>query len=112
MAVKSVFGQIQEFDPSSELFTVYMERVNLFFTANDVPDEKKVLVFLTVVGKPTYALLRDLLQPSSPIDKTLQDITDVLKKHYQPTPSLIAERFQFHKGTRKKGKVWQSTLLS
>ena len=29
MAVKSVFGQIQEFDPSSDLFTVYMERVNL-----------------------------------------------------------------------------------
>ena len=104
MAVKSVFGQIQEFDPSSELFTVYMERVNLFFTANDVPDEKKVPVFLTVVGKPTYALLRDLVQPSSPIDKTLQDITDVLKKHYQPTPSVIAERFQFHKRNQKEGE--------
>ena len=104
MAVKSVFGQIQEFDPSSELFTVYMERVNLFFTANDVPDEKKVPVFLTVVGKPTYALLRDLLQPSSPIDKTLQDITDVLKKHYQPTPSVIVERFQFHKRNQKEGE--------
>ena len=42
MAVKFVFGQIQEFDPSTELFTVYMERVNLFFTVNNVPDEKKV----------------------------------------------------------------------
>ena len=49
MAVKSVFGQIQEFDPSSELFTVYMERVNLFFMANDVPVEKKVPLFLTIV---------------------------------------------------------------
>ena len=49
MAVKTVFGQIQEFDPSSELFTVYMERVNLFFMANDVPVEKKVPLFLTIV---------------------------------------------------------------
>ena len=84
MAVKSVFGQIQEFDPSSKLFTVYMEKVNLFFMANNVPDEKKAPLFLTIVGKPTYALIRDLIQPSSPVNKTLQDIMDVLKKHYQP----------------------------
>ena len=40
-----------------ELFTVYMERVNMFFMANDVPDEKKVPVFLTIVYREAYLRL-------------------------------------------------------
>ena len=61
-------------------------------------------MFLTIVGKLTYALLRDFVQPNSPIDKTLQVITEVLKKHYQPTTSVIADRFQFHKRNQKEGE--------
>ena len=93
-----------EFEPLAESFSVYVERVNLFFTANEVPEEKRVPVFLTIVGKSTYALLRNLLQPSLPKDKTFEDITKILKKHYQPAQSVIAERFQFHKRTQKEGE--------
>ena len=75
-----------------------------FFTANEGPEEKRVPVFLTIVGKSTYALLRNLLQPSLPKDKTFEDITEILKKHYQPALSVIAERFQFHKRTQKEGE--------
>ena len=46
----ATFGQIQEFRPESESFAAYVERVQLFFTANDIPDEKKTAVFLSVVG--------------------------------------------------------------
>ena len=93
-----------EFEPSAESFSVYVERVNLFFTANEVPEEKRVPVFLTIVGKSTYALFRNLLQPSLTKDKTFQDITEILKKHYQPALLVIAERFQFHKRTQKVGE--------
>ena len=65
-------------------------------------EEKRVPVFLTIVGKSTYALLRNLLQPSLPKDKTFEDITEVLKKHYQPALSVIAKQFQFHKRTQKE----------
>ena len=102
---KPTYGQILEFEPSAESLSVYMERVNLFFTANEVPEEKRVPVFLIIVGKSTYILLRNLLQPSLPKDKTFEDITEVLKKHYQPALSVIAERFYFHKRTQKEGKV-------
>ena len=69
-----------------------------------MPKEKRVPVFLTIIGKSTYALLRNLLQPSLPKDKTFEDITEILKKHYQPALSVIAERFQFHKRTQKEGE--------
>ena len=50
MATRTTIGQIQEFHPDSESFAVYVERVELFFTTNDIPAEKKVPVFLSVVG--------------------------------------------------------------
>ena len=105
MAFKPAYGQMLEFEPSAESFSVYVERVNLFFTANEVPEEERVPVFLTIIGKSTYALLRNLLQPSLPKDKTFEDITEILKKHYQPVLSVIAEQFQFHNRTQKRGKV-------
>ena len=102
MPFKPAYGEMLEFEPSAESFSVYVEQVNLFFTTNEVSGEKRVLVFLTIVVKSTYALLRNLLQPSLPKDKTFEDITEILKKHYQPALSVIAERFQFHKRTQKE----------
>ena len=56
MAARITIGQIQEFCPDSESFAAYVERVELFFTANDIPVEKKVPVFLSVFGGTTYVL--------------------------------------------------------
>ena len=44
--------------PENGLFLSYLERVELFFDANDIVDEKKVAVFFSVVGSKTYSLLR------------------------------------------------------
>ena len=41
MAARSTIGQIQEFCPDSESFTAYVERVELFFTANDISGREK-----------------------------------------------------------------------
>ena len=97
MAFKALYGHIQEFDPAVDSSLFYIERVELFFLSNEVPDNKKVPVFLSIIGKKTYSLVRDLMMPDDPSEKNLRDIIAVLKKHFQPTPSVIAERFQFHK---------------
>ena len=52
-----MFGRIQEYEPMNELFSAYLECVQLFFLANGVEDDKKVPVFLSVVGSKTYSLL-------------------------------------------------------
>ena len=92
MAARTSIGQIQEFNHDSESFAAYVERVELFFTANDIPAEKKVPVFLSVVGGTTYGLLRNLLAPASPKDKSFKEIVDTLKAHFEPKPLVIAER--------------------
>ena len=91
------FGQIAEFRPESETITAYLERTKLFFTANDVPEEKQVSVLLSVIGGKTYALLRSLLAPTLPQDKTYSVLVETLTRHFDPKPLVIAERFHFHR---------------
>ena len=34
--------------------------------------------------------------PAKPSDKSLDDLIDTLKKHFEPTLSILAKRFTFH----------------
>ena len=90
------FGKLHEFNSDRETVNTYLERVKLFFEANEIPGEKQVAVFLSSVGATAYALLRDLLAPTKPKDKSPEDLFKTLREHHNPTPLVIAERFSFH----------------
>ena len=91
----ATFGRMQEFVPESESITAYLERIDLFFAANDVAEDKRVPVLLSVVGMKPYALLRSLLAPKAPKEHTFAALVETLKKHFEPQPLIIAERFNF-----------------
>ena len=78
-------GQIQEFDPDVENITAYLEHIDLYFIANGVEDDKRVAVLLSVIGGKIYSLLRDLLAPAKPQDKSIADLKSTLKDHFDPT---------------------------
>ena len=77
------YGRIKEFRPEEETIESYLERIELFFTANDIADGKKVLVFLSVIGSKTYVILQNLLAPAKPSDKEFATLCTKLKKHFQ-----------------------------
>ena len=91
----TLLGKLEEFDKSKEEWTQYVEHMNHFFAANDIKDTgKKKSVFLavvgvTVIGPTTYSLLRNLVAPSKPGDKTFDELTTALKEHYNPTPQRL-----------------------
>ena len=97
-------GHIQEYRPENELFSTYMERVELFFVANEVKDDKKVAVFLSVIGSKTYSLLKSLVAPTVPKDKGYNDLVAALKTHFEPKPLVIAERFHFYRRSQAVGE--------
>ena len=41
--------------------------------------------------------MRDLLLPQQPKDKSLDELMGTLKRHFEPKPVVIAERFHFHR---------------
>ena len=100
----SVFGKIQEFKPEAERFSTYVDRLKLYFDANEVRDDKKVAVFLTVIGAKNYALLSDFCAPDKPQDSTLEVLVQKLTDHYEPPPIVISERFHFHKRDQRAGE--------
>ena len=72
---------------------------------NSVTEEKKVPVFLTVIGAKNYALLSDYYSPGKPRDQSLDDLIKTMEDHFEPVPIIIAERFQFYKRDQKSGET-------
>ena len=97
----ATFGELKEFSPESEKISVYLERASLYFTANAVDDDKKVPILLSAMGARTYLILRDLLAPAKPKDKSLEQITQCLQQHFEPKPIVIAQRFTFHQRNQR-----------
>ena len=65
----ATYGKLVDFNQGKEEFAAYLERVELFFVANDIPADKKVPIFLHCIGITTYGLLRSLVAPANPKDK-------------------------------------------
>ena len=101
----ATYGRIQEFNSAKENWVEYEERLHFFFAASNVTNaDKKRGIFLTVVGTSTYKLLRGLVAPEKPGDVAYKDLVAKLTKHYNPTPSLVVQRFRFHSRSRAPGE--------
>ena len=106
-----LLGSVGEFDPASEAFTVYLERLDQFFVANNIgqcpaeataavvreASKKKVAVMISVIGKKTYSTLRDLCSPENPKEKTFEALCELLRQHFKPKRLEVAESYRFHR---------------
>jgi len=109
---KLAFGHLETFNLDSETITGYLEHVGLFFQANAVKEGRKVAIFLSVIGRKTYSLLRNLTSPNLPKDTSFKALTDKLKEHFGPKKVIIAKRFSFYCQNKTPAKLslhmWQS----
>ena len=92
-------GRLSEFDPQREDWISYSERTNDIESAY-----KKKAIFLSVVGAETYQLIRSLVSPQLPTAKSFDELVKVVQDHYQPTPSVIVQRFKFNSRMQKPGE--------
>ena len=106
-------GKIGEFDAALEEWGNYMERVTHYFAANGIEADKQKDTFLCCIDRDTFGLLRTLVAPAKPGEKTYKELVDALTAHLAPKPLVIAERFRFHKRVQKEGesiKVYAASL--
>ena len=54
-------------------------------------------VFLSIARGSVYALLRSLLSPVKPQEKTFDELKVELKKRFEPKKVIIVEHFNFHR---------------
>ena len=99
-------GVISEFEAGKEDWTSYTERLQQYFAANEiVSEDKQRAILISVCGAETYQLLKSLLAPVKPAEKTFVQLVELMKNHLQPTPSVIVERFTFHSRSRRDGEA-------
>ena len=67
----SAFGKMEPFNPDKGSIAVYLERMELYLSANCMPETKQVPVFLNLIGGDTYELFRNLLAPDKPAETSL-----------------------------------------
>ena len=81
----ALVGQVGEYVDGKEDIVSYIEKDN------------EVATLLAVIGADAYGVLRNLLGPQRPKDKSFDELKEVLIGLYSPKPILIAERFKFHR---------------
>ncbi|KAH9360234.1 hypothetical protein HPB48_009409 [Haemaphysalis longicornis] len=102
LAVFSHTGHWEKVDAyvegGDEDFCSYVERLNHYWKVTQIEDDSlKKSAFITAIGKHPYKTLKDQLLPSSPEDKSFEDLVKVLKEHYAPGSQVIAKRFKFNR---------------
>ena len=101
----SLLGSLEKFDLQVDNWCAYVERVEQYFIANGIDNEdKKRGILLTVIGSETYSLLRNLISPTKPAEKSFAQLVDTLKAHLNPTPIVIAERYKFYNQMQLPGE--------
>ncbi|KAJ8974579.1 hypothetical protein NQ317_014784 [Molorchus minor] len=86
-----------------ENWTVYSERLEQYFSANQVDDaKKKVATLISLIGTETYKLLRSLCHPQLPKDKTYDQLVELLRKQCSPHTSSWRERIKFHEANQSR----------
>jgi hypothetical protein len=94
----SSFGeQVEDFD-------TYCARMDIFFMANSIKEDKKKKTFLTLLGPKHYSLLQNLVAPKTPIDCEYDFLIGNLKTHFKPKVVLVYERFKFYTRKQESGE--------
>src|SRR5438046_287413 len=87
-----------KFNPKVEKWSVYFIRFGLHCVAHDVSDKaKKQALLLSCQTPEIFNLLTNLCSPTNITTLTVEGISDLMTKHFEPRKLRIAERFHFYK---------------
>ena len=101
----SNYGKLSEYDSSKEDWQSYIERLELYFTANDIDyEEKRKAILLTSCGIECYCLFKGLTTPRKQVDKTFIELVTLMTNHQNPKRNPTGERFVFNMRNRKLGE--------
>ena len=99
----ATFGKLEEFDTATgEDWIQYVERMEYYFQANGITEaDTKRAVLISAMGGKAYKLMRNLISPAKPKDKSFEQLVETMKKHFCPPPSEIVQRYKFNSRVRQ-----------
>ena len=82
----ATIGSIEPSEPSSGDWEAYEERLEMLLDANAVAEGQLVATLLTFIGGTAYKIMRKLVAPAIPKDKTNTELEDAFSAHFSPKP--------------------------
>ena len=97
-----LLGTLGQFNRDTNDWPAYCERFEQYLVANSIKDAtKERAVLLSACGADTYQLIRSLVAPSKPSDKSVNGIMKLVKDHLFPHPSCIVQSFKFNSRSQR-----------
>ena len=104
---------INEYEPIRESWIEYEERLEYFLLANGITEAaRKKAVLITSIGASNFSILRSVATPDGVKAKSFDELVLVLRNHFSPKPSEVAQRFKFNACVRKPGESVASFLAN
>lgn len=88
--------KMPSFEEANCTWEQYCRRLINKFALTGISKSKQVLALLDAIGEQTYGKVCDLCSPDFPEEKSLDELLDVLSKHFEPKTNKYAERVKFH----------------
>ena len=100
----TALGRMESFDPKRETWSFWHERLEFYYEANEVPEEKKKALLVTLLGPDQYRLLATQIAPRKVAQLKYQECIDVMKERYDMRTPLLKHRLDFHSLSQKPGE--------
>ncbi|XP_033014676.1 uncharacterized protein K02A2.6-like [Lacerta agilis] len=107
-------GSIEEFNVNEPgEWSDYCDRLKFYLRANRITSaEERRDTFLSVCGKATFKLAKNLISPATLESKTFEELTAVLGNHFEPAPSQLACRQMFYQRYQQSGESASSFVAA
>lgn len=94
-------ANLPEFNSSEESWEIWKEKLEIHFlgiNCTQIGPQKRIL--LKSIGSKAYTLIHSLCDPISPLQKSYNELIDLLCTHYTPQRIIFRERKIFMEATK------------
>jgi len=90
-----------EFSLGKDDWEIFVDRLEILFTAKDIKVEKKAAVMLTRFDEDAFKLIKNLCTPNKPAEKSYEELKKIMSNHLAPVPSEVMERCKFNQARQE-----------
>ncbi|XP_070526465.1 uncharacterized protein [Cardiocondyla obscurior] len=94
-----------QFSLQADNWENFLERLELYFVAKDIRDEKKAAQFLTRLDEEAFSLIKQLTLPDKLISKSYSELIKLMSTHLMPKLSEIMERCKFNAAKQEANEL-------
>ncbi|XP_039283485.1 uncharacterized protein LOC120351208 [Nilaparvata lugens] len=91
------------FNPDEEDFSIYVERLGLYFEINETPEKLRKSYLCVNLSLSVYSELKTLLAPTELSKASYEQCVKALTTKFSWKSKVIPERFLFHQRKQKVG---------